>query len=314
MRVAIIDIGTNSTRLLIAEVIDGRIRAELDRQTSVTRLGAGVDTTGHLRQDAIQRVYDTIDGYRARIDSHRPLEAHAVLTSAVRDAANGRAFARELAQRYALDAHVISGDMEARLTYRGAVSDRPQSDREHSTLVIDIGGGSTELVIGAGGRISFQVSTQAGVVRQSERHVRCDPPTDRELAAVARDVHGTFNAAVPPERRQGIELGIAVAGTPTSLAAIAQRLAPYDPAKTHGYVLRARERDEIFNRLRGMNLAQRATVPGLQPSRAGVIIPGIVILAELMELFGLSEIEVSEHDILYGAALAASEAGFEDVA
>ncbi len=311
MRVAIVDIGTNSTRLLIAEVGDGRITAELDRQTDVTRLGAGVDTTGNLREDAIQRVYETIDGYAARIESRRPLEAHAVLTSAVRDAANGRAFAHDLARRYGLQTHVITGDMEARLTYRGAISDRAQGDRQRRTLVIDIGGGSTELVIGTGARISFQVSTQAGVVRQSERHVRCDPPTDDELAAVAQDVHGVFTAAVPAQLREGIELGIAVAGTPTSLAAIAQRLAPYDPARTHGYVLSAAERDAIFERLRTMDLAQRAAVPGLQPSRAAVIIPGIVILQELMALFGLSTIEVSEHDILYGAALAASEGSLE---
>jgi exopolyphosphatase/guanosine-5'-triphosphate,3'-diphosphate pyrophosphatase len=314
VRVAIVDIGTNSTRLLIAEVENGRVTAELDRQTSVTRLGAGVDASGHLRDDAIQRVYATIDGYRPRIDSHRPLEVHAVLTSAVRDAANGSAFAHQLARRYGLEAHVISGDTEARLTYLGAISDRPQADLERPTLVVDIGGGSTELVIGTGKQISFQVSTQAGVVRQSERHVHSDPPSDDQLEAIADDVRDTFSAAVPPALRQGIELGIAVAGTPTSLAAIAQRLAPYDPSKTHGYILSAQERDAIFRQLKALTLAQRQAVPGLQPSRAGVIVPGIVILAELMELFGLSAIEVSEHDILYGAALAASEGGLESSA
>ncbi len=303
MRVAIVDIGTNSTRLLIAEVQGGRVASELDRRTSVTRLGAGVDAAGELQEDAMQRVFAVVDRYSARIDA-LAAQPCAVLTSAVRDATNGRAFSERLARRYGFATRILSGDEEARLTYLGATSDRSGEDSAGTTLVIDIGGGSTELILGTGTEIAFHVSTQAGVVRQSERHIRQDPPTDAELDAVAHDVRGVFDSAVPADRRGGVTRALAVAGTPTSLAAIAQQLDPYDPARIHGYVLSAQQRDAIFASLRQMPLEQRQAVKGLQAARAGVILPGIVILGELMDLFGLGEVEVSEHDILRGAAIA----------
>lgn len=305
MRVAIVDIGTNSTRLLIADVRDGRVVAELERETRVTRLGAGVDAAGELREDAIERVLAVLGEYRRRIEARRAV-AYAVLTSAVRDAANGAAFAASIAERYGLDARVLSGDEEARLTYLGATSDRHAGEDAGTTLVIDIGGGSTELIIGAGEEIAFHVSTQAGVVRQSERHIAHDPATAEELDAVARDVRAIFEAAVPAGQRRDVTHAVAVAGTPTSLAAIAQSLDPYDPTRTHGYVLSASQRDAILAELRLMTLEQRQSVKGLHPARAGVILPGIVILAEVMDLFGLDRVEVSENDILRGAAMALS--------
>jgi exopolyphosphatase/guanosine-5'-triphosphate,3'-diphosphate pyrophosphatase len=305
MRIAIVDIGTNSTRLLVADVEKGRIVAELERHTRVTRLGVGVDASGELREDAIERVLAVVGEYRERIDSLHGV-AHAVLTSAVRDATNGREFAERLARRYQLDAHVLSGDEEARLTYLGATSGRPLSESDGTTLVIDIGGGSTELILGAGSEISFHVSTQAGVVRQTERHIEHDPPISAELAAVASDVRSVFDQAVPVARRNGVTRAIAVAGTPTSLAAIAQALEPYDPGRTHGYVLDIVQCDAILADLREMTLAQREDVAGLHPARAGVILPGIVILTEVMNLFGVDRVEVSEHDILRGAAMALS--------
>ncbi|HTW12532.1 MAG TPA: Ppx/GppA family phosphatase, partial [Solirubrobacteraceae bacterium] len=164
-------------------------------------------------------------------------------------------------------------------------------------------GGSTEIVLGIGDELSFHVSTQAGVVRQSDRHITTDPPTDRELDATAVDVREILSDAVPPERRSGIGRAVAVAGTPTTLAAIAQDLDPYDPKRVHGYHLSAAERDAIFQRLKLMPLEERKHVRGINPDRANVILPGIVILKEVMDLFGLSEVEVSEHDILRGAAL-----------
>ncbi len=300
--VAVVDLGSNSTRLLIAELSDGRVVDELERRTTVTRLGAGVDACGRLDEAAIERVCATLDEYRALIDAAGLDRAVAVLTSAVRDASNGRAFAARIAERYRLDAHVLTGDEEARMTYLGATSERDPDDRT-PTLVIDIGGGSTELVIGTGHKAGFHVSTQAGVVRQSERHIHTDPPTSEELDAVAGDVRGIIADAVPEAQRRAVAHAIAVAGTPTSLAAIAQRLDPYDPARVQGYELDARERDRILTELRELPLEQRQAVPGLHPGRAATILPGIVILAEVMGLFGLETIEVSEHDILRGAAL-----------
>ncbi len=174
MNVAVVDIGSNSTRLLIAERSDHRV-TELVRRSEVTRLGAGVDADGRLRDDAMQRVFDTLDGYRAEIDAHHCESAVAVLTSAVRDSANGGEFAEQVRTRYGLAPHVLSGDDEAQLTFRGATSERDAADRT-PTLVLDIGGGSTEVVIGAGAEVLFHVSTQAGVVRQTERHLHDDPP------------------------------------------------------------------------------------------------------------------------------------------
>ena len=302
MRVAVVDIGTNSTRLMIADVAGGAITAELERLTNVTRLGAGVDGDGRLHEDAMQRVYATLDGYRALIERHRTDVALAILTSAVRDATNGADFARAVGARYALEPHVLSGDQEARLTFLGATSERDPDDRT-PTLVADIGGGSTELVTGTGRRAGFHVSTQAGVVRQTERHLYTDPPNQAELDELADDVRSILSDAVPDERREGIRQAIAVAGTATSLAAIDQQLEPYDPDRVHGYRLRAERCQQILARLAGLSLEQRRQVPGLHPDRAATIVAGAVILVQILMLFDLDQVEVSEHDILRGAAL-----------
>ncbi|MFZ0040136.1 MAG: Ppx/GppA family phosphatase, partial [Solirubrobacteraceae bacterium] len=226
MNVAVVDIGSNSTRLLIANRQGDHID-ELVRHTNVTRLGAGVDSDGRLRDDAMQRVFDTLDGYKKEIDDHDCEAAVAVLTSAVRDSANGEEFADEVKTRYGLEPHVLSGDDEAQLTFLGATSERDADDTT-PTLVLDIGGGSTELVIGTGHEVDFHVSTQAGVVRQTERHLHDDPPTESQLQALREDVRAILADGVPAQRREGVQHAIGVAGTATSLAAIAQRLDPYD--------------------------------------------------------------------------------------
>jgi exopolyphosphatase/guanosine-5'-triphosphate,3'-diphosphate pyrophosphatase len=302
VRVAVVDIGSNSTRLLIAEVEHGRVTDELERRTTITRLGAGVDKQGRLDEGAMGRVYKALDDYRERIDRHGADHALAVLTSAVRDAANGQEFADTVRERYGLTPHVLSGDEEARLTFLGATSERPPDDAE-PTLVFDIGGGSTELVIGSGHEPSFHVSTQAGVVRQSERHLHTDPPAPKELDALAHEVREIFAAAVPQEHRRAVRHAIGVAGTATSLAAISERLEPYDPKKVHGYVISRAECERILELLAALPLERRREVPGLHPDRAPTIVAGVIILIEILELFALHEVEISEHDILRGAAL-----------
>ncbi len=305
-RVAIVDIGTNSTRLFIAEVSGGRITRELERRSTVTRLGEGVDADARLREDAMERVYTTLDEYQAEIERRRGADTSlAVLTSAVRDAANGGEFARTVQTRYGLTPHILTGEQEARLTFLGATSERDPDDRT-PTLVIDVGGGSTELVIGAGTQTDFHVSTQAGVVRQSERHVHTDPPTRTELHELAADVRSILREAVPPPRRNAVQRAIGVAGTATSLAAIAQRLEPYDPDRVHGYVLSRAQCEQILDQLSQLTLAERREVPGLHPDRAPTIVAGVVILTEVLKLFDLDRVEVSEHDILRGAALGLS--------
>jgi exopolyphosphatase/guanosine-5'-triphosphate,3'-diphosphate pyrophosphatase len=304
MRVGVVDIGTNSTRLLIADATaEGRVE-EIDRRTQVTRLGDGVDANGALAPASIARVFAALDGYRDALDAADvPADARiAVLTSAVRDASNGAGFTAEVRDRYGLDAQTISGDREARLTFLGATHDRARDDRT-PLLVYDIGGGSTELVVGHAGAVDFHVSTQAGVVRQTERHIRHDPPHLDELQAIAREIREIIVAAVPAEVRTRPRAAIGVAGTATSLAALDQALDPYDPAKVHGYVATLDSAQRALALLASLPLELRREAPGLHPDRAPTIVAGLVILIEVLEAFGLDRTEVSEHDILHGAVL-----------
>lgn len=307
MRVGVVDIGSNSTRLLVADVEHGWVTAEHVRRSEVTRLGAGVDATGRLREDAMQRVFARLDEYRRALDEHRCERCAAVLTSAVRDAANGREFAAEVGRRYRLEARVLEGGEEARLTFLGAASER-HPEAPAPVLVVDVGGGSTELVFGRRGEVLDHASTQAGVVRQTERHLHDDPPTHEQLAELSIDVRDVIERAMPADERRAAAACIAVAGTATSLAAIHQRLEPYDPARVHGYVLGLDDCERVLERLIPLPVAERRRVAGLHPDRAPTIVAGVVILVEVLRAFGLDRVEVSEHDILRGAALACCQA------
>jgi len=308
MRVAVLDIGTNSTRLLIADVdpSTGAVE-EVLRRSVVTRLGDGVDAGGSLSEEAIDRVLRTLAEYRAAIDSHRCQANLAVLTSAVRDASNGAAFATRVRERFGLDARVLTGSEEAQLTFLGAMSGRPAPTEP--TVVIDIGGGSTEFVVGSGRTAGFHVSLPAGVVRMSERHIHCDPPAPEDLQSLAMDTRTTFLEGLPPDVRAPVSRGIAVAGTATSAAAMDQQLDPYDPARVHGYELMLATVDLLLARLADMTEARRREVVGLDPGRAPTIVAGMILLAEALRAFALEEVEVSEHDILFGGALRLAGAG-----
>ena len=307
-RVGVVDLGTNSTRLLVAEVQDGRV-AELDRRTVVTRLGEGVEASGRLSDAAIARVCEALAVYREVIDRLGAGEVVAVATSAMRDAENGSAFRDEIRERFGIDARTISGDEEARLTFLGATSSR---EAGAETLVIDIGGGSTEYVTGkARSDPSFHVSTRMGSVRHTERYLHSDPPTPDEMASLAEDARAIVKADVPADMRERVEQGIAVAGTATTLAAIAQDLDPYDPDKVHGYRVGLGTCERIVAQLAALTVAARRRVTGLHPDRAPSIVAGAVILLESMRAFELDEVETSEADILHGAALAATASGVE---
>jgi len=305
MRVGVVDIGTNSTRLLICDVEDDAI-AELDRRSEVTRLGQGVDVSGRLADEAMARVFATLDAYRDALDAAEvPGDARvAVLTSATRDAANGDGFVRRVREDYGLDARAIAGEEEARLTFRGATHGRDPQDAT-PLLVFDIGGGSTELILGPAGASApgFHVSLQAGVVRQTERHLHEDPPPPHELQRLAEDVRATIEAGARAQVRASARVAVGVAGTVTSLAAIDQELEPYDPRRVHGYVLERAEIELLLARLAQMPLAQRRDVRGLHPDRAPTIVAGAAILLEVLRAFELDRCEVSEHDLLHGVAL-----------
>jgi exopolyphosphatase / guanosine-5'-triphosphate,3'-diphosphate pyrophosphatase len=308
--VAVVDIGTNSTRLLIAEVdrSTGAV-TELVRHSRVTRLGHGVDASGALSPDACQRVFTALEGYREEMDANECHANLAVLTSAVRDASNGPQFAAQVRHRFSLDARVLSGDEEAQLTFLGAMAGRPLEEEAEPTVVVDIGGGSTEFVVGLGHTPGFHVSVPAGVVRMSERHIHSDPPNPHELQALSSDVRSGFLKQLPPRERAGVARGIAVAGTATSAASIDQELHPYDPQRVHGYTLMLATVELLLARLADMDEQDRRRVVGLNPDRAPTIVAGMILLAEAMRAFELEQVEVSEHDILYGGALRLAQVG-----
>jgi exopolyphosphatase/guanosine-5'-triphosphate,3'-diphosphate pyrophosphatase len=314
VRVAVVDIGTNSTRLLIAEVdpAEGTLE-ELLRRSQVTRLGDGVDSAGRLSQAASERVFRTLDEYRREIDSHDCVANLAVLTSAVREASNGDSFAERVRADFDLDAQVLTGDEEAQLTFLGVMSGRSEGGRGGArtpTVVIDVGGGSTEFIVGVEHTSGFHVSLPVGVVRMSERHIHSDPPASAELQNLALDTRAVFSAGLPSAERAPVEHGIAVGGTATSAAAVDQALDPYDPARVHGYPLQLATIELLLARMAEMTERERRALVGLNPDRAPTIVAGMVVLSEALRAFELDQVEVSEHDILHGGALRlASAAG-----
>jgi exopolyphosphatase/guanosine-5'-triphosphate,3'-diphosphate pyrophosphatase len=301
VRVAVVDIGTNSTRLLIADVASDGALTQLRRESIVTRLGDKVDATGRLSTDAVERVFAALAHYRELIDEHEATATTAVLTSAVRDAANGAEFTERVRERFGLDARTIAGDEEAALTFAGATSERPHDGTK--LVVVDIGGGSTEFVIGCDGVVDFHVSTQAGVVRQTERHIHHDPPTQDDVDRLREEVGRIFAEHLPRARREHVAQGIAVAGTATSCAAIELELEPYDPSRVHGHTLTRATCTRILDRLARLTETERRAVTGLRPDRAPTIVAGVAMLLEVFAIFGLRELEASEHDILRGTGL-----------
>jgi exopolyphosphatase / guanosine-5'-triphosphate,3'-diphosphate pyrophosphatase len=294
VRVAAVDLGSNTTRLLVADVEGGRLE-EVHRETRVTRLGEGVDARRRLLPAPIARVRNALTDYRRTLESLGAERTLAVATSAVRDAENGEAFLGEVEWSYGFATRLLGGDEEALLTLRGV-------DPAPGTLVLDIGGGSTELIID-----DFHVSLQLGSVRHTERFLHVDPPAAAELAACAGAVRSLLAERVPDDVRSRATAAIGVAGTVTTLAALDLGLGVYDRARVHGHrVERAAVRAQL-ERLATLTVAERRALPAMEPDRAPVIVAGAIILAETLDLFALDAIEASEHDILDGAALAAAE-------
>ena len=289
MRVAAIDLGTNTTRLIVADVTDGTVDAIL-RRTTITRLGEGVDARRRLLPLPITRVRNCLSDYRRELESLGAERALLVATSAVRDAENGDAFLGEIEWSYGFTTRLLTGEEEADLTLRGV------GRVDEGTIVIDIGGGSTEL-IAAGDR----VSTELGSVRLTERYLASDPPVDGELEELAGAIRSLLQ-----EHDLSANRGIGVAGTVTSLAALDLGLVEYDADRVHGHRLGQDAVRGQLERLAALPLAERREVPGLEPERAPVIVAGAAILLEVMHHLDLPEIEVSERDLLDGAALEAA--------
>jgi len=301
--VAVIDIGSNSIKVLVARRGGDGAVEPLKIRTIDARISAGISKASpRLSDEGMARGLDAIRALLAEAATFQPARMALVATSAVRDAANQAEFLIRLRERFGIDAQILSGDEEARLTFLGATAARPRGGEP--TLVLDIGGGSTEFVVGVPGEApGFHVSAQAGAVRQTERHVTADPPPREELQAMAEEVSEIIAAAVPSDVRDSTGSGIAVAGTATSLAAIEQELDPYDPERVHGFELQLAACERILAMLAAVPENERRQVKGLHPDRAPTIVAGVVILIEAMRAFGLETMEISEADILHGAAL-----------
>jgi exopolyphosphatase/guanosine-5'-triphosphate,3'-diphosphate pyrophosphatase len=303
VRVAVVDLGTNSTRLLVADVENGAVR-ELDRRLEITRLGAGVDEHRTLRPDAIERVTRCVAGYAGRAAELHATRAIAVATSAVRDAANGGELLAALAREHGLRTRLLTGDEEAVLTYRGATAGRGDAT---TTLVVDVGGGSTELVVGTGPELLFRASLDVGCVRLTERFLHADPPETGELEAATAFVRALLAERASAARGVGTVVG--VAGTVTTLATLHLGLASEDDT-IHGHRLPRSWIEAECERLAGLTVAELREQVGLHPGRAPVIVGGAVCVREVLRHAGADALEVSLRDILHGAALAVAEGTF----
>ncbi len=271
---------------------------EVERRSVVTRLGEGVDASGALGEAPRGRVLAVLEQYAEAIAELGAERTTAVMTSAVRDASNGAAFADEVRARFGFEARILDGDEEARLTYLGATTSRHAPTGER-LLVIDIGGGSTELVVGEAGEVAIHVSTQIGVVRHSERHLHSDPPTTAQLDALAAEVEREIADAVPARERTRVSAAIAVAGTATQSAGIDLGAEGRD---VEGHRLSAERLRAMLDELAAIPLERRREVPGLDPDRAPTIVAGVLVLTNVLAAFDLAEVAVSDRDILWGAA------------
>jgi exopolyphosphatase/guanosine-5'-triphosphate,3'-diphosphate pyrophosphatase len=298
LRVAAIDIGTNTVLLLVAELRDGLLVA-VEEHAAITRLGQGVDKTRQLAPEAVERTNTCLDRYAEIVQRLGVTKIDVVGTSAMRDAGGGEAVRAHVRARFGVEARTISGDEEARLTFAGALSGLTLPGER--VVVFDIGGGSTEVVDGdrTTRAISFAHSYDVGSVRLTERHVRNDPPSEAEREAVARAASEAF-ASVPSSVRGAPVVGIA--GTVTTLAAVSLGMRTYDGARVHGHTLPLAELDRVVTMLARAPLEERRAIAGLEPKRADVIVAGGLVALALLRHVGAPSLIVSDRGVRWGLA------------
>ncbi|MDQ3858761.1 MAG: Ppx/GppA family phosphatase [Actinomycetota bacterium] len=301
MRVATVDLGTNSTRLLVADVEDGAVR-EVDRRLVITRLGEGVDARRKLLPTAVARVRNVLVDYRRAAEALGAKRTLTLATSAVRDAENGEAFLGEIEWSYGFVTRLLSGDDEAALTFRGVAAGRPVHD---GTLVLDVGGGSTELILGGPNGVAFHESFDLGCVRLTERFLGDEAPARRNVQSCREAVRSLLEERVPEDVRPTSAIG--VAGTVTTLATLHLGLREEDPDRIHGHRIPVGWIERELPRLAAATVAELRLRPGIHPDRAPVLVAGVAVVAEVLAYFRLPKLEVSEQDLLHGGALAAAE-------
>jgi exopolyphosphatase/guanosine-5'-triphosphate,3'-diphosphate pyrophosphatase len=311
VRAAAVDCGTNSIRLLIADIdAERRVLTDVTRDMKIVRLGEGVDRTGRLSEAAIDRTVCALRGYADQITGHGATSVRMVATSASRDAENAADFTRQVKEVLGVVPEVVSGDEEATLSFTGATRElgAGEDGDEAPYLVTDIGGGSTEFASDAAGPGLAHISVNIGCVRLTERHLHSDPPTADEIAATKRDIDTTLEeVATVLSQSEGVPVTTAttlvgLAGSVTTIAGIALGLDEYDSARIHHSRVSAERVHEIAERLLGQTRAERGAIGVMHPGRVDVIGGGALILDAIMTKFGFAEVLVSEHDILDGIA------------
>lgn len=301
MRVAAIDVGTNTTRLLVAEVGRSGEYRDLDRRLIFTRLGEGVDARGNLTDSAIRRTIEAMAEFSAACGEFEVERVRVAATSAVREARNRHEFLEAARVLTGSEPEVLTGDEEARLSFLGAVKQL----KVDLYLVCDIGGGSTEFVLGSVSDINDlqSISLDIGSVRMTERYIRSDPPEEHELAEMESVIDSSLDRAARAIPRASEASFIGVAGTVTTLAAVQLALRIYDPEKTHLFRLTDQQVRRVYRRLALMTLDERRNLSGIPAGRADVIVAGSAILVRSMAKWAFSEVTVSERDILDGLVI-----------
>ncbi|HEX3823797.1 MAG TPA: Ppx/GppA phosphatase family protein [Mycobacteriales bacterium] len=304
-RVAALDCGTNSLRLLVADV-DCASLTDVVRRMEVVRLGEGVDRTGRLADAALARTFAVLDDYAAAITSLEVARTRMVATSATRDAANRDVFVSGVLDRLGVEPEVISGDEEAALSFEGATRElQGTAQLAAPYLVVDIGGGSTEFVIGDDDGLRAARSVDIGCVRLTERHLQDNPPTASQIAAAVADIEAAVDDAsteVPVGQANTL---VGLAGSVTTVVALALGLAEYDPMRIHHARVPVEQVSVITQRLLRASHAERAAIPVMHPGRVDVIGGGALVLDTIMRRCGFESVVASEHDILDGIAFSA---------
>jgi exopolyphosphatase/guanosine-5'-triphosphate,3'-diphosphate pyrophosphatase len=299
LRYGAIDIGTNSVRLLVAEKKEKRWHT-LRRCVEITRLGRAVDKTQHLDSEAISRTINVVAKFKKILDEYGVTRFKIVATSAARDARNIAEFASLVAERTNCDLEVLTGLEEAKLTFRGAIGASDSVVTGEKVLVVDIGGGSTEFIVGQDCQVIYLSSVDIGSVRLTEKYIKQDPPENHELEEVRSHIRAKIDPVFKEIKEHKPRQIVGVAGTVTTLAAVKQGLKVYDSQKIHGYLLSRQDIEMLLARFRSLKLADRRKLAGLDPRRADVIITGTIIMQEILTGLGFEGVTVSEKDILDG--------------
>lgn len=300
-RYAAIDCGTNAIRLLVADVIDGRL-TQVDRRMITVRLGEGIDTTGEFTQAALERTFAAVEEYARDISRYGVRATRMVATSAARDARNAQVFIDGVRDRLGIEPEVVPGTEEAELSFLGAIRGISESLLESPVLISDIGGGSTEFVVGdaRSGVITSMCSIDIGCVRMTERHLHDDPPTADQIAQTVATIDRALDQAFVQVDVRDVQTFIGLAGSVTTVAALAQELPAYDADAIHGSLVSASQVERITDRLLGMTRAERAAEPVMHPGRVDVIAGGALVLRQVMRRLPISFVLASEADLLDG--------------